>query len=169
MPLPRLKTLLALWCLAEVIAFALAVHLVGLGWTLLAILATTALGFVLLKRTGAATMLMLRATFQGHGPQARRTDGTVVANALAVAAALALVLPGFLSDLAGLVLLARPVRRRLAASIGRGRLARTFAAMGGEVRRGDVKASDGGPGSRTVDLDPAEWRSRDPATRKLPS
>lgn len=164
MLLSRLKTLLAVWGLAEVIAFALVVHFAGLGWTLLALVATTALGFALLKRTGAATMLMLRATFQGHGPQSRRRDGAVVGNALAVLGALLLALPGFLSDVAGLALLLPPVRRRLAASLGGGRMARLFAAMGGRV---EVRGRDaGGP---TVDLDPGEWRSRDPATRKLPS
>ena len=131
------KTALLLWCVAEVLVFALAVHFVGLGWTMLAEVATTALGFFLLKRTGAAAMLKLRAAFQGRLAPGRGTgnadDADVVDGALSVLGALALVLPGFVSDLFGLALLVRAVRTRLAAALGGGRF-KGWGGPGGGIR-----------------------------------
>ncbi len=173
MPFSSFKTALLLWFAAEVLVFALAVHLVGLGWAMLAEVASTALGFILLKRTGAAAMLKLRAAFQGRrapGRDPRRDmgrdagnsgDADIVDGALSVLGALALVLPGFLSDLFGLALLVRAVRTRLAASLGGGRLRGLgrggirFTVRRGGAAEGGIRRAD------TIDLPPDEWRSGD--------
>lgn len=159
MPFSRFKLALALWCVAEAAVFVAAAHVVGLGWTMLAELATTALGFALLKRTGAAAMLKLRAAFQGRLAPGQSRGVDAIEGALAVLGALALVLPGFLSDLLGLALLAGVVRRRLATLIASGRFGRP-----GGVR---VTVRRGGAAGRAevLDLQPGEWRSGDTKLR----
>ncbi len=151
MPSRSIKTVLVLWCLAEILVFALFVHLFGLGWTLLAEVVIGGGGLVLLKRRGSAALVRLRATFRGRtagtGPAGPGSmDEGLVGEGLAVLGALALLLPGFLSDVLGLVLIVRPLRARVAAWIGAG---------GIRILRGGRGA--GGPA--VVDLQPGEWRS----------
>ena len=152
MPSNRVKAVLMIWCVGEILVVALSVHLFGWTWTLLAGLLTSAVGFALLKRTGAATLIKLRASFQGRRTGTKAGGGRdVIDGALGVLGALALFLPGFLSDLAGFALLVRPVRDRIAASIGGGRW--TSLRAGGRAS---------GPGAATageIDLEPNEWHS----------
>ena len=44
----RVRVLVGLWALAEVVVFVLVAAWIGVGWTLLAAIATTALGWALL-------------------------------------------------------------------------------------------------------------------------
>ena len=88
--------------------FLAVVHLlVGLGGALLAGLAATLFGGWLLKRTGAAAVLRLRATLSGRGESA---PGEILDGTVRALAALALLLPGFLSDAIGLALTIPAVR-----------------------------------------------------------
>ena len=147
MPSNRIKTVLKHWCVGEIHTVVLVVHLFGWGWTMLAGLLTSVVGFALLKRTGAATLIKLRTSFRGRLTGAGRE---VVDGALSVLGALALLLPGFLSDLVGIALLVRPVRDRVAALIGRGAFARAGSRAG---RRPP------GTSSNEIDLAPGEWRN----------
>lgn len=142
---------LALWCIAEVLVFVLVVKLVGFGLAMLASLAASVLGFALLRRTGAAALVKLRASFRGRLAGA---NGGVVVDGLAVLGALALLLPGFLSDLVGLALIVPPVRARAAAWLAR---------EGARMLRGraGIRAAQPGPGGDVVDLEPKDWRRTD--------
>ena len=139
---PRLKLLATIWIVVEVMVFLAAVHVIGLGWALLAGVATTLLGASLLKRAGAAAMMRLRGALQGghDGRPQDALDGT-----LAAVAAAALILPGFLSDAVGLALAMPAVR---------GRVARWVRAGGLGVR---FEGSHGRPGPQVIDLDRDEW------------
>ncbi len=145
----RLKLLVTIWIVAEVLVFVGVAELVGLGWTLLAGLASTLLGAWLLKRTGAAAMMRLRGALQG------RHDGRpddVLDGTMAAFAAAALILPGFLSDAVGLTL-AIPVVRTRAARWVRG------GGLGIRFKEGGARS-----GPRTIDLDKDEWnRTRSPS------
>ncbi len=140
----RIKTALVLWCLAEALVFGLLVHFFGLGAVLITELVTGMVGVMLLKRTGATTLMMLRDSFQGSGG----AGGDVLDGGLSVLGALAILLPGFLSDLIGLVLLNQPLRARVAGVLG-----------GKGWIWGRRGGRSGQPG--VVDLTPDEWRSVD--------
>ena len=114
---PRVKLLVAFWATAEALVFLAVVHVVGLGGALLAGLAATFLGGWLLKRTGAAAVLRLRATLSGRGESApgEILDGTVralAAMALAVRSGLGIgSLPDWMTgELDGLVRLLPTVK-----------------------------------------------------------
>ena len=94
--------------LAEIAAFILVAAVVGLGWAFLLMLATTLMGFLVLRQAGRGGIARFRvavADTDVAGIQAN-TSGF-----LTVLAGLLLFLPGFLTDLAGAVLLIGPVRR----------------------------------------------------------
>lgn len=79
---------------------------IGVGWTLLLLVAGFVLGLVLIGRGGREAM--------GAVNQAARsrqvTDDTVTGGFLTVVAGVLLMIPGFVSDLAALALLLPPVR-----------------------------------------------------------
>ena len=154
----QIKVVLALWCLGELIAFAVVAKVVGVAGAILIGLATSLVGFSLLKRAGASAMLKLRAALEGRGPSLSEDAASeVLDGTLAAAGALALILPGFLSDIVGLTLVLPALRGQLARWIGRGGLA--------GLRPGGRKAHRG---PAAIDLDPEEWRSSDPARRPIP-
>ncbi|MFC4693483.1 FxsA family protein [Geodermatophilus arenarius] len=116
----RVRVLAGLWALAEVVVFALVAAWIGVGWTLLAALATTVLGWTLLARQGTRALDELRARAREH-----RAPGTAATDAglIAVGGAL-MVLPGFLGDVVGLLCLLPPTRPLVRAAVGRGLAAR---------------------------------------------
>src|SRR5690242_13002928 len=92
---------------AEIAVFVLAVKVLGLVWALLLGIATCVLGGWLLKREGVRGWRRFRAAVaEGRPPGREATDGL-----LGLLAALLLVIPGFITDLVGAVLLAPPMRR----------------------------------------------------------
>ncbi len=121
---------------AEIATFVVVALLIGFGWALLLTLATTVVGFVVLKQAGRGRLTNFGAAVTGSD------TGGIEANTasfLAVLAGILLFLPGFLTDLAGAALLLPPVRHACAAR---------FRTM--------VKSRTG---SRSVvDLEPDEWR-----------
>ena len=137
----RLRLVAMIWIVLEVLVFLGVVRLIGLGWALLAGLAATLFGMSLLKRTGAAAMLRLRGVLQGRhdGRPQDALEGT-----LAAVAAMALMLPGFISDFAGLALAVPAVRSRVARWVRAGGLGVRF----------DAGRS---AGPQTIDLDRDEW------------
>ena len=122
--------------LAEIAVFVLVAVILGLGWTLTLMLATTLAGFLVLRQAGRGRIARFRiavADTDVAGIQAN------TAGFLTVLAGLLLFLPGFLTDLIGAALLIGPVRRWCG---------RTFRLW---VRRRN-------PGDRSViDLKPGEW------------
>ena len=145
----RIKTALALWIVGEAIVFVLVTQLIGFPEALLLAFITSLFGWTLLKRAGASAMIKLRASLDGRvvaTDSPRFLDET-----LASFGALALLMPGFLSDLVGLVLAVPAARDRVARWIGKGKLA--------GLRPGRPRAERG---PSTIDLDPQDWERSEP-------
>ena len=100
---------LLVWSVAEISAFVVVGGWIGLTGVLALVLGSGVAGVLLLRGQG------LRLAAAMRGPQAMRAAGQ--AGLLALAAVL-LILPGLLTDLAGLVLLVPQVRRWIAGRIG---------------------------------------------------
>jgi UPF0716 protein FxsA len=83
---------------------------VGAGWTVVLLLASAALGVVVLQRQGLAALSSLPRAMNDGASLAQ----TMIEKLLAVAAGLLLILPGFITDAVALVLLVPPLRRLVA-------------------------------------------------------
>ena len=122
---------------AEIAAFVLVAALIGVTGALLLMLTTTLAGFLVLRQAGRGGI----ARFRVAVAEAEITGvGTNAAGILTVLAGLLLALPGFLTDLVGVALLIRPVRRWC------GRIFRTWI---GRRKRGERSV---------IDLAPGEWK-----------
>jgi UPF0716 protein FxsA len=97
----RLRVAAALLLVAELIVFVLVASWIGVGLTILATLATSALGFVLLGRQGTKALGDLRERARSRRPAGRELGDA----GLVAAGGLLMVLPGFLGDLLGLLCL----------------------------------------------------------------
>ena len=126
----RLRLLVGLWALAEVVLFVLVAAWIGLGWTILATLATSALGWVLLAKQGTKALGELRQRAEEH-----RAPGRALGDAGLIAlGGLLMVLPGFLGDLLGLLCLL-PFTRALPRAL----ITRTVASRLPDAMRGPVR------------------------------
>jgi UPF0716 protein FxsA len=110
-----IRTALLAWILLEVAAFALAGQLAGVLGTLALVLLTAVAGGLLLRAQGAEALAGLKGGIRRGGDPLR----LLLRNGFRLVAALLLILPGFLGDLAGLLLLLPPVQRRVAADLAR--------------------------------------------------
>ena len=141
---PRLFLALCLWMVLEFCAFALVMHMIGLFGALCLGFATTLTGVGILRNLGRGAAQGVREALAGGDiPQGRMLDGLLTA-----CGAILLILPGFLSDLAGLVLAAPSARQWLS---------RRF---GGSDDRQKQRRPD------IIDLAPGDWTSVEkPASR----
>ena len=126
----RVRVLAGLWAMAEVVVFVLVAAWIGVGWTLLAALATTALGWALLARQGTRALADLRARARERRPSGRALGD---AGLIAVGGVL-MVLPGFLGDVVGLLCLLPPTRFLVRGLLGRTVTARLPVELRGPVR-----------------------------------
>ncbi|GAA4895593.1 UPF0716 protein FxsA [Stackebrandtia albiflava] len=95
----RTRVTLAVYLAAELAAFVGVALWIGFGWSVFAMIVTGLLGGVLLRFTGVKAMREYRqAILDGDPP-----GPAVVSGALSVAGSVMLMLPGFVSDLAGLL------------------------------------------------------------------
>lgn len=129
--------LFLLWPIVEIALFVTVGGAIGLGWTLLVILGTGVLGVWLMRSQGLRTAERLRHEMDNlRNPIAPVADG-----ALVLLAAALLVLPGFLTDALGLLLLLPPVRLGITAALSR-RIrpmqAGTADPFEARARRGDI-------------------------------
>jgi UPF0716 protein FxsA len=100
--------------IAVLIAIAQAI---GLGWTILLVLATSALGGWLLRREGARAWRHFRADVaEGRPPGNAATDGVLV-----FIGGILMLVPGFVTAVVGALLLIPPTRR-----LGRALVVRLF-------------------------------------------
>ncbi len=129
------------WLALELTAFMAVVQTIGVAGALLLGLATSLAGFVLLRQTGTSALGHLRSAFSG----APQSHAAVFDGLIRAVAAFLLILPGFISDLAGLAL-AAPSLRQL--------LARRFGGAGAVPAAGSTRR-------KIVDLAPEEWTSFD--------
>ncbi len=135
----RLGFLLALWIALEILAFSLIVHSLGYLATLILALATTLLGLSDIRR--------LLVFWRGPGVGEAR-NGLLFDGGLSALGAFLLILPGFVSDLAGLALKSPSIRAGLAH-----RFSKT-----------DDQRS-GGDDSAVIDLTTRDYRYVDPPKR----
>ena len=139
----RVRVLAGLWALVEVVVLVLVAAWIGVGWTLLATLATTALGWALLARQGARALGELR-----ERARQRRPSGRALGDAgLIAAGGLLMVLPGFLGDVVGLLCLLPPTRFLVRGLLGRTVASRLPVGLRGPVRVRSARAEEplGGP------------------------
>lgn len=104
-----------MWPLIEIALFVVIGGAIGLWWTLLIVIGTGIGGLALLRQLGLGDATRLR------GEMARMRDpvGVVGDGILKALAALLLILPGFLTDILGLLLLISPIRSALISAAGR--------------------------------------------------
>ncbi len=97
----RIRIAAGLFALAEVVVFVLVAQWIGAGATVLAALATSALGWALLARQGTKALTGLR-----DSARQRRAAGKELGDAgLVAVGGLLMVLPGFIGDVLGLLCL----------------------------------------------------------------
>ncbi|MDE2018227.1 MAG: FxsA family protein [Hyphomicrobiales bacterium] len=141
----RMGWLVALWVVLEIAAFSWVAGRIGLFGALALTLGASMLGLYRLKVVGLAAATALRGSFAGGAPR----PGGLLDGTLEALGAVLLILPGFLSDLVGLALLAPSARTWVA---------KRFSAEGAAtpLRRGPA----------AIDLDAEEWRRIEPKRRR---
>ncbi|CAA9269294.1 MAG: FxsA cytoplasmic membrane protein [uncultured Blastococcus sp.] len=133
----RIRMVAGLLVLAELVVYVLVVNWIGLAWTILATLATSALGMALLARQGTRALTELR-----DRARSRRSAGRELGDAgLVAAGGLLMVLPGFIGDLVGLLCLLPGTRGLVRALLTRFVLARV-PGMRGAVRVRSVRTAE---------------------------
>ena len=100
-----IRVALAVWIIAESAAFLGLVYLIGLLYTLLIFFGTSLIGGVLLRYVGARSLRAARDYLNSGGDPSREMP-----NGYAVAGAFCLIVPGFVTDLIGLLLIFPPAR-----------------------------------------------------------
>jgi UPF0716 protein FxsA len=126
----RVRTLIGLWALLEIAVFVLVAVWIGVGWTILATLATSGLGLVLIGKQGTRALRDLRDRARaGASPGKALGDAGLIA-----VGGLLMVLPGFVGDLIGLLCLLPGTRALPRLLIGRLLYSRLPVEMRGPVR-----------------------------------
>lgn len=92
--------------IAELIVFVLVAREIGFGWALLTVLATSALGAVLLQREGVRAWQRYRSVTSAGG----RPGPHLTRALIGLFGAVLLIIPGFITDVIGLALFIPPVR-----------------------------------------------------------
>ncbi len=139
--------------IAEIAVFVLVAKEIGTIFAVLLVLVTSALGAWLLRREGVRAWRALRTTAGSGQPVGTGATSGLVG----LLAALLLLVPGFLTDLAGLALLIPPVRRLAGGQVQRLAEGRLSSATAGDlfgprrvrVRRGTPTA----PGTPPAESD----------------
>lgn len=130
--------------LAEIATFILVGDAIGVAATLGLVLLAMVAGIMLVRRQGVATLNRMRADLAaGRLPARPLAEGAVVAFA-----GLLMILPGFLTDIAGLLLFIPAVRSALWRSLARRIEVRT-------VGREPLRSASAG----LVELEPSEFSS----------
>jgi UPF0716 protein FxsA len=133
----RLRLLAGLWALAEVLVFVLVASWIGLGWTILAALATSTLGWMLLARQGMRALTDLR-----ERARTRQGAGRALGDAgLVAVGGLLMVLPGFIGDVLGLLCLLPGTRGLVRVVLTRLVVGRLPDAVRGPVQVGSTRVA----------------------------
>lgn len=120
-----------LYLVIEIVALVALGSAIGLGWTLLVLLAGSVLGLWLARREGVrAAQALAEAVNNRRVPTNEITDGMLVA-----AGGVLLFLPGLVTDLAGLLLVLPPTR-----ALVRRRLVRAAEERSPELRSARIRA-----------------------------
>lgn len=142
----KMKAAWLAWLAVEVAGLVIAVHAFGWPLTLAAGFLTSVLGAFVLRNAGRDSLSALKRAM--GGPPDRAIE-VAPASVLRIASGVLLILPGFVSDIAGLLLLAPFVQASLA---------------------GRILTSSRQPSSANeiVDLNPNEWRAGEPRDGAAP-
>jgi UPF0716 protein FxsA len=124
--------------IAELAVFVALALTIGWLWTICLFVATSALGLILLQRSGRRNVDRFRDAFRREGFYAIHLESPGLGPVLG---GILLVFPGFITDVAGALLLVPPIRRKLRRLIAHAR----------EIRRQQRDPA-------VVDLTPKEWR-----------
>jgi UPF0716 protein FxsA len=119
----------------ELVVFIAVAEAIGFLWAMTLVVATSLAGAMVLRQAGGNHIARVRVTMGEGGFSAMQADGP---GTLTLLAGILLLIPGFITDVLGLLLLLAPLRRGLSALLGRVR-----------------------PATRTdgvVDLEPEHWR-----------
>lgn len=155
----------------EIAAFVGLCFAIGFGWAVLLVIATVVLGFWLLRRQGAKVLANLRAAGQnaaaGAPPGPAGSAAPVADTALLAGATIAMVVPGLVTTVLGILLLLKPVRlvlRPLVIAVG---TRKVVGAMEGYAQYGRGMAGFTVVDGQVVDTtyNPAD---HDPSRRQLP-
>ena len=103
--------------LAEILVLIAVADQIGIGWTVLALVAAAVLGVLVIRVLGAASLAALRDALARREPPA----GPLFRGACVLIAGVLLIVPGFLSDILALLLLIPPVRATLIGALWRQR------------------------------------------------
>ena len=95
--------------LLEILAAWAVAQLLGWGWTLLLLIAGIPIGVYVLRRAGSAAFTSVRQAANSGG----LPPGEAGSHSLTFIAGLLITIPGFCTDLLGLVLLIPPIKERL--------------------------------------------------------
>ena len=153
-----IKLAIFLWLALEIVAFSLVAEAVGVPRAILLGVMSSLLGLILLRRAGTSALMKLRARVDDRLLN-EGDKGHFLDEMLATVGALALLLPGFLSDLVGLALAVPVLRDRAAGWIRRKSFFKGMSPTGAGPRKGPA----------TIDLDPEEWRRAEAEARQPPT
>jgi UPF0716 protein FxsA len=134
----RLRLFVGLGALAELVVFLVVANWIGIGWTILATLATSALGGLLLARQGVRVLGELRERARTRQPAGRELGNS----GLVAVGGLLMLLPGFLGDLLGLLCLLPGTRGLVRAVLARLIFARLPDRMRGPVRVESMRTAE---------------------------
>jgi UPF0716 protein FxsA len=110
-----LRLLVILWPLAEILGLVVVADAIGVGWTVLALIGAGVLGILVIRVLGAASLVELQGALVRQEPP----TGALVRGACVLLAGMLLIVPGFLSDVAALLLLIPPLRTGLLGTLWR--------------------------------------------------
>jgi UPF0716 protein FxsA len=165
MRLSLLPVLILTWPLAEIAGFVVVGRALGLWATLALVIGSALMGGLLLRLQGTHLLRQLsEAGRRGQVPGRALVDG-----AMMVVAAILLLLPGFISDIIGLLLFIPPVRQAIWSLVGRRfvvvQTGPDPAASSGRPIPGAPPSPSTGP---VIDLDQDDYRrnSSSPWTRR---
>ncbi|WP_062226565.1 FxsA family protein [Aureimonas frigidaquae] len=144
--------------LVEIGVFIAVGSQIGIGWTLLLVILSFVLGIVLLRRQGFS---VLRAA-QAEARAGIVPEGPILHGAMIVLASILLMVPGFVTDVFGLLLFLPPVRNWIWRSI-RGRVVVSGYATGpqGTVRHPARHPAHPAQPAEVIDLSQGEFTRRD--------
>lgn len=155
MAIPFLPILLLALPLAEIAVFVLVGSEIGALATVALVIGTSILGAILLRIQGFGALSRIRATIEGGGSPGR----DLVHGVMIMVAGFLLLLPGFITDLFGLLLFLPPVRE-FAWRLVRNRIVVVDAA--GSMWRGQRRG-------RTIDLDSEDFSREQETPRPRPA
>ena len=134
----------------EIFVFVQVGQWIGYGWAVIALIAIALFGIWLVKREGLGTWRRAQAQMRaGEIPAAEAVDGALIAGA-----GLLLIVPGFVTDVIGLLLLAPPLRWPARRWVRTHRYVRTGNVVFGRVI--DVRGTGGPPPEPPAALPPGD-------------